>query len=83
MTARKELVELFRVVEGKVDEGFKSIKIDLAALKGDVNKGFQALSKDIEQRDMVALSNAATLKRNIDALQAMVTSIFSYLLSSR
>ena len=82
MTARKELVELFRVVEGKVDEGFKSIKIDLAALKGYVNKGFQALSKDIEQRDMVAMSNAAILKRNIDALQAMVISIFFYLLSS-
>jgi hypothetical protein len=72
MSARQELVGLLRVVEGKVDEGFKAIKVDLAALKGDVSKGFQAHSKDLEQRDMAALANAATLKRNIDALQAMV-----------
>jgi N-acetylmuramoyl-L-alanine amidase len=72
MIARKELVELFRVLESKVDEGFKSIKVDLAALKSDVDKGFLTLSKDIEQRDMAALANAATLKRNIDALQDMV-----------
>jgi hypothetical protein len=47
--------------------------IDLAAVKICMCNFFKALSSDIEKRDMAALANAATLKRDIDALQAMVT----------
>ena len=72
MSARQELVGLVQAVEGKVDEGFKSIKADMVALRGDVSKGFLTLNEGIEQRDMVALTNATALKSKIDALDAMV-----------
>ena len=78
MSARQELLGLLRAVEGKVDDGFESIKADMAALKGDVSKGLQTLNEGMEQRDAVALANAAALKRNIDALYAMVTSPHSF-----
>ena len=76
MSARQELVGLLQAVEGKVDEGFKSIKADMVALRGDVSKGFLTLNEGIEQRDMVALTNATTLKSKIDALDAMVRTLF-------
>jgi len=75
MSARQELVGLVQAVEGKVDEGFKSIKADMVALRGDVSKGFLTLNEGIEQRDMVALTNATTLKSKIDALDAMVRTL--------
>jgi len=43
----------------------------MVALRGDVSKGFLTLNEGIEQRDMVALTNATTLKSKIDALDAM------------
>ena len=59
-------------MEGKLDEGFEAMQFDLAAVKTCTCNFFKAISQDIRKRDMVALANAATLKRSIDDLQAMV-----------
>jgi len=73
MSARQELVGLLRAVEGKVDEGFDTIHRDVEALQAGVGEGFSALKEGMEKRDKDALAYAAQLKREIDALHAMVT----------
>ena len=73
MSARQELVGLLRAVEGKVDEGFDTIHRDVEALQAGVGEGFSALKEGMEKRDKDALAFAAKLKREIDALHAMVT----------
>ena len=73
MSARQELVGLLRAVEGKVDEGFDTIHRHVEALQAGVGEGFSALNEGMEKRDKDALALAAKLKREIDALHAMVT----------